>query len=148
MVCQNLQRYSEIFPIWGVATNFVLNYLLIPRMGAMGASVATLVYILLGMIGMPVFSKFQAGLSVLMGPTGGYILGYVPMVVLAGLSIKLAPKNRMLQFLGMVIATMVLYVFGTIWYMMLSSSLCRIRASLSAVPSHSFFFINMLPESA
>ena len=91
-------------------------------LGWKGASVATLVYILLGMIGMPVFSKFQAGLSVLMGPTGGYILGYVPMVVLAGLSIKLAPKNRMLQFLGMVIATMVLYVFGTIWYMMLSGN--------------------------
>ena len=43
MVCENLQRYSEIFPIWGVVTNFLLNYLLIPRLGAMGASVATLV---------------------------------------------------------------------------------------------------------
>ena len=42
MVCENLQRYSEIFPIWGVVTNFLLNYLLIPRLGAMGASVATL----------------------------------------------------------------------------------------------------------
>ena len=86
-------------------------------LGWKGASVATLVYIMLGMVGMPVFSKFQAGLGVLMGPTGGYILGYVPMVVLAGLAIKLAPQNRVLQFLGMIGATAVLYAFGTAWYM-------------------------------
>lgn len=91
-------------------------------LGWKGACVATLVYILLGMVGMPVFSKFQAGLGVLMGPTGGYILGYIPMVVLAGLAIKLAPKNRVFQFLGMVAATAVLYAFGTIWYMMLSGN--------------------------
>lgn len=91
-------------------------------LGWKGASVATLVYIMLGMVGMPVFSKFQAGLGVLMGPTGGYILGYVPMVVLAGLAIKLAPQNRVLQFLGMIGATAVLYAFGTAWYMILSGN--------------------------
>jgi len=91
-------------------------------LGWKGASAATLVYILLGMIGMPVFSKFQAGLGVLMGPTGGYILGYVPMVVLVGLTIRLAPRNRVLQFLGMAAATAVLYAFGTVWYMILSGN--------------------------
>lgn len=86
------------------------------------ASVATLVYILLGMVGMPVFSKFQAGLGVLMGPTGGYILGYIPMVVISGLVIKAAPRNRVIQFLGMIAATAVLYAFGTAWYMILSGN--------------------------
>ena len=86
------------------------------------AGAATLVYILLGMVGMPVFSKFQAGLGVLMGPTGGYILGYIPMVVLAGLIIKAVPRSRVLQFLGMVAATAVLYAFGTAWYMTLSGN--------------------------
>lgn len=86
------------------------------------ASVAALVYIMLGMVGMPVFSKFQGGLGVLMGPTGGYILGYIPMVVLAGLVIRLAPQNRVLQFLGMIGATAVLYAFGTAWYMILSGN--------------------------
>jgi len=42
LVCENLQRYSEIFPIWGVAVNFVLNFCLIPVLGALGAAVATL----------------------------------------------------------------------------------------------------------
>ncbi len=57
MVCENLQRYSEIFPIWGVATNFVLNYLLIPRMGAMGASVATLMTQVVVTLIAPLFYK-------------------------------------------------------------------------------------------
>ena len=42
LVCEGLQKYSEIFPIWGVAVNFVLNYLLIPHLGALGAAIATL----------------------------------------------------------------------------------------------------------
>jgi len=84
------------------------------------AAAATLVYILLGMVGMPVFSKFQAGLGVLMGPTGGYILGYIPMVVISGLFIKAVPKNRIIQFLGMIAATAVLYAFGTAWFLFLS----------------------------
>ena len=50
------------------------------------AALATLVYILLGMVGVPVFSKFQAGLGVLIGPTGGYILGYIPMVAVGGVN--------------------------------------------------------------
>lgn len=86
------------------------------------AGLATLVYILIGMVGVPVFSKFQAGLGALLGPTGGYILGYIPLVVLAGLAIKAAPRNRALQFLGMVLATAVLYAFGTVWYMVLSGN--------------------------
>ena len=86
------------------------------------AALATLVYILLGMVGVPVFSKFQAGLGVLIGPTGGYILGYIPLVILAGLTIKAAPNHRVLQFLGMVAATAVLYSFGTVWYMVLSDN--------------------------
>lgn len=82
-------------------------------LGWMGAATATLVYILLGMIGMPVFSGFKAGLGVLAGPTGGYVLGYVPMVIVGGLAIKVFSKSRVLQLGGMILATAVLYVLGT-----------------------------------
>ena len=62
---------------------------------------------------MPVFSGFKGGFSVLAGPTGGYILGYIPMVIVGGLFIKLFPRSRALQFAGMVLATAVLYTLGT-----------------------------------
>ena len=42
LVCEGLNKYSEIFPIWGVVVNLVLNFTLIPKLGATGASIATL----------------------------------------------------------------------------------------------------------
>lgn len=103
-------------PAWGEVSftlcTFVL-YLSPYILGWKGAAAATMVYILLGTIGMPVFSKFNAGLGVLAGPTGGYILGYVPMVVIGGLIIKAFPKSRAIHLGGMVLATAVLYTFGT-----------------------------------
>lgn len=77
------------------------------------AAAATLVYILLGMVGMPVFSGFRAGLGMLAGPTGGYILGYVPMVVTEGLIMKAFPLKRWVHLCGMILATGILYAFGT-----------------------------------
>lgn len=83
------------------------------------ASLATLIYILIGMIGLPVFSGFKAGLGVLVGPTGGYILGYIPMVILGGLAIRYFPQNRVLQLVGMIFATAVLYTLGTVMFYIL-----------------------------
>ena len=51
-------------------------------------TVATLVYVLLGAVGMPVFNGFSAGLGVVAGPTGGYIVGYVPLALICGLAVS------------------------------------------------------------
>ncbi len=91
----------------------LLLYLSPYILGWKRAALATLIYIMLGMVGMPVFSGFKGGFSVLAGPTGGYILGYIPMVIVGGLFIKLFPRSRALQFAGMVLATAVLYTLGT-----------------------------------
>ena len=91
----------------------LLLYLSPYILGWKRAALATLIYIMLGMVGMPVFSGFKGGFGVLAGPTGGYILGYIPMVIVGGLFIKLFPRNRALQFAGMVLATAVLYALGT-----------------------------------
>lgn len=91
----------------------LLLYLSPYILGWKRAAWATLIYILLGMVGMPVFSGFRAGLAVLAGPTGGYILGYIPMVIVGGLFIRFFPHSRALQFLGMILATAVLYTLGT-----------------------------------
>lgn len=106
-------------PAWGEVSftlcTFVL-YLSPYILGWKGAATATVIYILLGMIGMPVFSRFNAGLGVLAGPTGGYILGYVPMVVIGGQIIKAFPKSRAIHLGGMVLATAVLYTLGTMLF--------------------------------
>ena len=103
-------------PAWGEVSFTLCTFFLYLSPYVLGwkrATIATLVYIMLGMVGMPVFSNFRAGLSVLAGPTGGYVLGYIPMVIVSGLIIKAFPKSRVNQMCGMVLSTALLYVFGT-----------------------------------
>jgi len=83
---------------------------------------AVLVYILLGLVGMPVFSGFGAGLGKVAGPTGGYIVGYLPLALLAGAAVEKSHKNRVLQIAGMVLGTAVLYALGTAWFCVQSGS--------------------------
>lgn len=57
LVCEGLNRYSELFPIWGAVTNLILNALLIPRLGATGASTATLITQIVVTMIAPLFYK-------------------------------------------------------------------------------------------
>ena len=74
-----------------------------------------LIYLLLGFVGLPVFSGFTGGLTKLAGPTGGYIIGFIPMAIIAGIIIDKF-NNRGIQLLGMIVGTVICYVFGTVWF--------------------------------
>ena len=78
-------------------------------------TMSCLLYILIGFAGMPVFAGFTAGLSKLGGPTGGYIIGYIPLALIAGFFIDRFEKKIPLHVLGMVLGTVVCYMFGTAW---------------------------------
>ncbi|MDY4592001.1 MAG: biotin transporter BioY [Eubacteriales bacterium] len=75
----------------------------------------TIIYLLLGMVGVPVFSNFGAGLAKLVGPTGGYLIGYIPMSFIIGFFADKFRNNKPMQLLGMILATIVLYAIGTAW---------------------------------
>lgn len=81
-----------------------------------------LIYFLVGLCGLPVFSGFSAGFSKIMGPTGGYLIGFFFTAILSGLSVKYFPKNKILQFVGLFIATLIAYAFGTAWYIILTAT--------------------------
>lgn len=78
------------------------------------------IFLLLGAVGAPVFAQFRGGVDVLMGKTGGYLIGYVLSAAFIGLMYPRMDKSmlsRCLCFLG---AMLLCYVFGTVWFMKLT----------------------------
>lgn len=80
------------------------------------APIAVLIYLTLGLIGMPVFSNFQGGLEKLAGPTGGFLIGYLFGIFVEALMITLIKKKWIFP-ISMVAATVFIYGFGLIWFM-------------------------------
>ncbi len=71
-------------------------------------------YLLIGLLGLPVFSGFSGGVGQLIGPTGGFLLGYLPLAFSAGLG---ARKDQPLPTaLGCIAGHALLYALGAAWY--------------------------------
>lgn len=95
-------------------TNLVI-YLSIYILGMKRGTISYLVYLLIGLVGLPVFSGFTGGAGKLFGPTGGYLIGFIPMAIVAGIIIDRFRDSRWKCFLGMVLGTLICYLFGTVW---------------------------------
>jgi biotin transport system substrate-specific component len=81
------------------------------------ALLSQLIFISLGAVGLPVFSQFRGGLSVIVGPTGGYLLGYLFIAFFVSLSVEHFKKRLWLSLaLSMVISLLAAYALGTVWF--------------------------------
>ena len=86
-------------------------------LGGKRGTVCTVLYILLGILGIPVFSGFSAGLGHLLGATGGYIIGFI-FLSLCYLIITAVFGNKFtVKAVGLVSGLLICYLFGTLWYM-------------------------------
>lgn len=106
-------------------------YLAGALLGSKKGIIAVAVYIMLGAVGLPVFSGFKGGFAVLLGVTGGYIIGYIPMALLTGI---FSEKNKKLAPVGMVLGTLACYAFGTAWYMISTGSALLPALELCVLP--------------
>ena len=68
-----------------------------------------LIYLLIGIAGLPVFSGFSSGFAKLLGPTGGYLIGFIPMAIICGFAFEKF-SNRGMQIVGLAIGTIVAYI--------------------------------------
>lgn len=86
-------------------------------------TLSQLIYILLGSAGLPVFAGWTGGIGLVLGMTGGYIIGYLFLAFFTGLFYfrmgkkKTGSKRYFWMVLGMTVGTAVLYIFGTLWFM-------------------------------
>ncbi len=79
-------------------------------------TISIFIYILLGAVGVPVFSGFKGGFGVLIGPTGGYIIGFIIMGLLYWLLEKLFGRNLKIRIISLVAGLLLCYAFGTAWF--------------------------------
>lgn len=82
-------------------------------LGPYFGALSMIVYILLGIVGLPVFSRGQSGLGVLFGPTGGYLIGFVLSAIVIGLIVraKKSPSYLWMCF-AMAVGIIILDVCG------------------------------------
>lgn len=85
-------------------------------LGGRRGTLTVLVYILLGAIGLPVFSGFTGGIGHLLGPTGGYIIGFIFSALMMWLAEKLFGKSLTVLAVSMAAGLIVCYAFGTAWF--------------------------------
>lgn len=86
-------------------------------LGGERGTIATLVYVLLGAVGVPVFAGFSGGIGILLGSTGGYIIGFLFVGLIYILFEKFFKKNIVMKIVALVLGLAVCYAFGTAWFM-------------------------------
>lgn len=88
-------------------------------LGGRRGTLAIIVYILLGAIGVPVFSGFGGGIGVLMNTTGGYIIGFLLSALIMWAAESTLGKKLWVQALSMILGLLACYAAGTLWFMIL-----------------------------
>ena len=149
------------FPIPGTPIVFTMGIMGVMLTGLMlpwgYAFLALIVYLLLGAVGLPVFSSFGAGLGTLLGPTGGFLMVYPIMVITAaGMWRLFQPiasrkwKNRIvrvllsepvLSFLAAEVCMIPCYLGGALWYMFSAQADWTVSLAATVFP---FIWIDLI----
>ncbi len=116
-VCSQIQIPLPYIPInLALFAVHLCGALLGPKWGALSMAA----YALLGAVGVPVFVGFKSGPAALFGKTGGYILGYVLCALTVGLMTRRFGLSMRSLCASMAVGVAVCYLFGTIWFMVLT----------------------------
>lgn len=100
------------FTMQTFAVFFALNFL-----GGKKGTAAVCVYLLLGIIGLPVYANGTTGIGVILGNTGGYMIGWIFSGLTVWLLEKLFGRNLWVQVVSMLAGLLVCYALGTAWFM-------------------------------
>jgi len=103
------------YPVPITAQTFAV-LMLAALLGPARAALCLLAYIAEGAAGLPVFAQGKGGLVALFGPTGGYLIGFVPAAYLVGFLARKGWDRRIsTTILAMIFGNVIIYVFGLLW---------------------------------
>lgn len=92
-------------------------FLTMGLLGGKRGTLAVLTYILLGAVGLPVFAGFSGGIGIILGSTGGYIVGFLFSALTMWAMEQLFGRGKWMLALSMVLGLMECYAVGTVWFM-------------------------------
>lgn len=93
-------------------------FLAVLLLGGRRGTIAVTIYVLLGTIGVPVFSGFSGGIGIIIGTTGGYIAGFILSALVMWLAERLFGRKLWVQIISMILGLAVCYAAGTLWFML------------------------------
>ncbi|MDP4118133.1 MAG: biotin transporter BioY [Bacillota bacterium] len=102
--------------------------------GWKAGATSQVVYLLLGTAGLPVFAGMKGGLSVLAGPTGGYIVGYVLCAFATGMVVKIAGKKIWSYIIAGFAGVAVCYAAGTAWFIFQTGNTLVAAMTMCVIP--------------
>ena len=114
-------------------TNFAI-FLAIFVLGMKSGTISFIIYLLLGAVGVPVFSSFRGGLQVLAGPTGGYLIGFIFLALIMGFALDHFDRKLDPTIIGMIIGMAVCNAFGTVWLAKLISLSIKEGLMMGVIP--------------
>lgn len=92
-------------------------FMAVLTLGGKRGTLSVLVYLLLGIIGLPVFAGFTGGPGIVLGSTGGYIIGFFFSAVLIWIMEAVLPSEGWAKIAAMLCGLLVCYALGTAWFM-------------------------------
>ena len=95
-------------------------FLTVLLLGGKQGTITIFIYLLLGAVGIPVFSNFGAGFGYLLGNTGGYVIGFLLIGLSGWLFEKLFGRKHHVLWISLLFGLLLCYAFGTFWFLNLS----------------------------
>lgn len=92
-------------------------FLVLGLLGGFRGTISIILYVLMGMVGIPVFAGFSGGFAVLLSPTGGYIIGFIAAALIYWCITARFGSGTVSMIFGMILGQLVCYAFGTAWFM-------------------------------
>ncbi|MCH3965747.1 MAG: biotin transporter BioY [Clostridium sp.] len=102
-------------------------------LGSKLGTLSQIIYILLGIVGIPVFANFSGGLSVLVGPTGGFLISFPIIAFIIGKTAE-NDLNFIFKILGLIFSLMVCYFIGTLQFIFITNMSIQKSIALCVLP--------------
>lgn len=121
-------------------------FCILSMLGGKRGTAAIAVYLLLGAVGVPVFAEFTSGIGILLGTTGGYMVGFILTGLIYWLSTSIFGKKPWVEAVFLLLGLVLCYAFGTAWFMLVYARTAEPVGILTALSWCVFPFV--IPDIA